>query len=73
MDITKVILKYDDLFQLIKVDMTEDELEWLREQFNNVTIDFLLNAKKQYPNIKDYVNVCRQDEEDSEKESNEDC
>ena len=70
MDITKVILKYDGLFQLIKADMTEDEVEWLRDEFNNVTIDFLLNATKQFPNLKDYVNVCRQ-EDSEEKEADE--
>ena len=70
MDITKIILKYDDLFQLIKVDMTEDEVEWLLDGFNNVTIEFLLNATKQFPNIKDYVNVCRQ-EDSEEKEADE--
>jgi len=68
MDITKVILKYDGLFQRIKAGMTDEEVEWLRDEFNNVTIDFLLNATKQFPNLKDYVNVCRQ-EEDSQKET----
>ena len=72
MDITKVILKYDDLFQRIKSGMTDEEVERLLDGFNNVTIEFLLNATKQFPNIKDYVNVCRQ-EEDSEKEADEDC
>ncbi len=70
MDITKVILKYDDLFQRIKAGMTDEEVERLLDGFNNVTIEFLLNATKQFPNIKDYVNVCRQ-EEDSEKETSE--
>ena len=70
MDITKVILKYDDLFQLIKAGMTDEEVEWLLDQFNDATIEFLLDATKQYPNIKDYVNVCRQ-EEDSQKETSE--
>ena len=72
MDITKVILKYDDLFQRIKAGMTDEEVERLLDGFNNVTIEFLLNATKQFPNIKDYVNVCRQ-EEDSQKEADEDC
>jgi hypothetical protein len=71
MDITKVILKYDDLFQLIKAGMTDEEVEWLLDEFNNVTIDFLLNATKQFPNLKDYVNVCRQEEESKEKEADE--
>ena len=70
MDITKVILKYDDLFQRIKAGMTDEEVERLLDGFNNVTIEFLLNATKQFPNIKDYVNVCRQDE-DSQKETSE--
>ena len=69
MDITKVILKYDGLFQRIKAGMTDEEVEWLRDEFNNVTIDFLLNATKQFPNVKDYVNVCRQ--EDRQKETSE--
>ena len=70
MDITKVILKYDGLFQRIKAGMTDEEVEWLRDEFNNATIDFLLDATKQFPNLKDYVNVCRQ-EDSEEKEADE--
>ena len=70
MDTTKVILKYDDLFQRIKAGMTDEEVERLLDGFNNVTIEFLLNATKQFPNIKDYVNVCRQ-EDSEEKEADE--
>ena len=66
MDITEQIISFDGLVQSIRPGMTAHEVECLQREFTNVTIDFLLEASKQHPNLKDYVNVCGRKENKEE-------
>ena len=79
MDITETIITFDGLVQLIRPHMTGNEAHDLRSDIFNVIIELIAEAQTEYPNLKDYVNVCRQEdseesiEESTSQESNEDC
>lgn len=62
MSIIEPLITLDGLVDKIRPNMTAHEVECLQDEIYNAIIDFACEASKEHPNLREYVNVCRQEE-----------